>query len=172
MAPIDGPAFEHAAIFHVGLGAGRRVLKRDLEVRIALDLMNTADTGCSTICEKIALPDARLEGKNYRSIRSGHHHPVRCRSAKGRPASACHHRPPRPLCRLHCQRRVARSMASRKVRCVAHGRECFTLSAHRSLGFIGRQIKVGSPQWRQGYCREGGDRCAPPQFLLRHGFAP
>jgi hypothetical protein len=66
------------------------------------------------------------------------------------------------------------SIGSGKVRRVGYGRKALALSVHPSgLGFIGRQIKLGrSPQRRQRQRRDGGDRCAPPQFLLRHGFAP
>jgi hypothetical protein len=64
------------------------------------------------------------------------------------------------------------SVGSGKVRCMGYGRKALALSVHPSgLGFIGRQIKLGrSPQRRQRQRRDGGDRCAPPQFLLRHGF--
>ena len=50
------------------------------------------------------------------------------------------------------------------------GRKALALSVHPSgLGFIGRQIKLGrSPQRRQRQRRDGCDRGAPPQFLLRH----
>jgi hypothetical protein len=57
---------------------------------------------------------------------------------------------------------------------VGYGRKALALSACPSgLDFIGRQIKPGKPpQWRQRQRRDGGNRCAPPQFLLRHGIAP
>jgi hypothetical protein len=66
------------------------------------------------------------------------------------------------------------SVGSGKVRCVGYGRKALALSVHPSgLGFIGRQIKLGrSPQRRQRQHCDGGDSCAPPQFLLRHGLAP
>jgi hypothetical protein len=115
------------------------------------------------------LPDIEVERKQVRRVlgfpgQDAADHPAR-RSPSG-PAPA-----PAGKSRV---RDLGESVGSGKVRCVGYGRKALALSVHPSgLGFIGRQIKLGrSPQRRQRQRRDGGDSCAPPQFLLRHGFAP